>query len=199
MKYATTNSVLVLLILSLFACSSLYIQSNKYMSVQEPDKRYIPSSGKVLTIFERENNAGYEYYNISLWDVTDAKTPRYIGLVANTMKAAYEVDPGEHFFMAVLSGKSAIIKANVRAGKTYYIMPAARSFTGLHLIPVKKGDSTKITPVGISISNQKALDWANRPSTINSVHSHRAKGMAAWNALPSDKKTKKTLEPEDGR
>lgn len=199
MKYAITNSVWVLLILSLFACSSMTIQSNKYMSVQEPKKLYVPSEGKALVIFERENNVGYEYYNVSIWDVTNAKSPKYVALLANAMKSAYEVESGENYFMAVLSGKQAVIKANVSAGKTYYVMPAARSFTGLHLIPIKKGDSNDITPDGISISNQKALDWANKADTINSVHSHRAKGMAAWNALASEKKMEKTLELQDGR
>ena len=197
MKNYVVKIFVLFILASLTGCGAM-VQSNGYMAVKDPEKTYIPEDGKALVIFERTNNHTGSFHSMSIWDITDRDMVVYIGLISPTMKAAYSVNPGKYNFMAVFGGGETVMQAEVAADKTYYVMPSY-GFGGLQFIPIKSGESNPVTNKNIGVSNDKALAWSKKESTLNSVQTHISKGIAAWDALSSMAKEKKTLTLDDGR
>jgi hypothetical protein len=80
-------------------------------------------SGKAQVVFMRSSFVGGAI-QASIFDVTKPE-PKFIGILSNKTKIAYDVLPGEHMFMVV--GESAdFLKATVAEDKTYYTIVTPR-------------------------------------------------------------------------
>lgn len=89
-----------------------------------------PSTDKALITFVRATKFGYKS-DFHLWDSHD-----YVGTIYGGQYIQKEVDPGEHMFIA--HGQNwAYIKANLEAGKKYYILlNVSMGFSHAAVIPV---------------------------------------------------------------
>lgn len=144
-------------------------------------------SDKALVYFLRPSNLGYKI-NAAVYD-----NEQFIGFVPYNQKLPYFTDPGEHLFM-VVSEAADFIKADLVAGKTYYIEVAPRMGmwrARFSLAPITKEDLQTervqkwITTCRLIENKDGAEQWAvdNKPS----VTKKRASYLEKWNAKGKDK------------
>ncbi|HXZ93517.1 MAG TPA: hypothetical protein VEG36_11630 [Burkholderiales bacterium] len=82
-----------------------------------------PPPGKARIVFMRPSGVGFAVQS-SVFEVKD-NFPSLIGILAAKTRIAYDLDPGQHLFMAI--GESAeFMSADVAAGKTYYAQISPR-------------------------------------------------------------------------
>lgn len=149
----------------------------------------IPSTATVdkpadqaLVYFIRPSSLGYKI-NAAVYD-----DEKFIGFVPYNQKLPYIVDPGEHLFM-VVSEAADFLKADLVAGKTYYVevVPRMGAWRArFSLAPITKEDlKTAKVQKWIStcrlIENKEGAEkWAaeNEPSVL----SKKASYLEKWNA-----------------
>ena len=195
-----TLKTLAIVVLSLSIIGCTIGKRNKYMDVVDADKQYAPAPDDALLVFERESSWNAEYYNFSMWDITEADNPKFVGLLKNKMKTVYTMKPGEYYFLVHITGTYTIMKANVKEGRIYSVLLSTRrskrAHRGVTITPTRKGEAGKITPTRISIPNDLALSWAN---TIQmEIKAHIPVVMEYWNSLSSEGKAAITINYEDG-
>jgi len=137
------------------------------------------SGGKSRIVFMRSSFVG-KAISASLYDITKGE-PKFIGIMANGTKIAYETDPGQHIFM-VVSEAADFLKANTEAGKTYYgvVTPRMGIWRARFSLRPIRGDGT----TDYHTSTDDFREWlADTKLVANSEESHR------WfqNNLPSIK------------
>lgn len=96
----------------------------KNMQEVPPDRVVsAPAPGKSMVVFMRPSIFGNAIQS-SVFEVTSDK-PALVGIVAAKKKVAYQLEPGQHLFMAV--GESAdFMAADLEPNKTYYALVTPR-------------------------------------------------------------------------
>lgn len=93
------------------------------MTVKSDQQLVAPTADKSQVIFMRSSFVG-SAIQASIFDVTKGE-PEFIGILSNSTKLEYKVEPGYHVFM-VVSEAADFMEANLTGGKTYYAMVTPR-------------------------------------------------------------------------
>ncbi len=191
---------LLLLCVSLASGCTSFQTSNNYMSIKDAGP-VVPEPGKALFIFERDNARVGEFTSLGVWEITDGN-PRLVAWLHGTMKAAWSVDPGAHEFMITLQGGSQMMKAQVDAGKTYFVElnnnqwgregPSAYKFC-----PVRKGTENPMTNTDIGTFDTSGEEQG--APHLESAARHIVKVNGYWNEYDDELKKRFTMNASDGR
>lgn len=154
-----------------------------------------PAPGKALVIFMRPSKLGFKVH------ATVFDGDKMIGMVPYNTKLPYTAKPGKHMFM-VVSEAADFMKAELVAGKTYYVQVVPRMGAWrarFSLAPIHRAD-LETAKVKQWIKNAKFIDnlpsayaWGknNRPSILTKKNTYFSK----W----QKKANKPFLRPEDGK
>jgi len=193
-------SVLLVLGATLFSSCTSFKTSNGFMSVRE-DEVAVPEPGRALILFQRDNARIAEWNAVNIWEITN-REPQLVGLLHGKMKAARQVDPGEHDFMLAIVGRTQILRTNVKAGMTYFVQVnysrggmdgnAAYSF-----MPVRAGDENPMTAADVSYFNDNAKQWESE--SMISANNHMAKAFKQWEEYSPEQRARFSMLPTDGR
>jgi len=196
-----TKRLAYYLILSLFVSLLLgcTAKTNDYMLVKEPKKQYFPSPDKALFIVERNNDFIGHLYNMVLWDITDRRDPKLVGYLRPTMKAAYEMTPGEKEILLTWVSSTTMMKMTVEAGKTYFCRIGSSSSRPA-FFPIKNGDANDVTRDNIAVATPHLIAWGNEKERKEvSLQKRIGKGMSRWNQMSTKDKVLRSMVAEDGR
>lgn len=191
--------------LGLFALSLVLLlgcgpTTNSFMRMHDPQKVITPTAGSALIIFERDDATIAAKRSTSLWDISDQQNPKLLALLQPTMRAAYEVKPGEYTIMNIQEGSHRIMKATVAANNIYYVWLESRFLRpGVFFKPIKQGQKNPIEPKQINYNLDAAYEWANSNNTMESVRSHTEKALTMWSTMTNEERDEFTLKIEDGR
>ena len=151
---------------------------------------------KAVVYFMRLQKPGW-VNNASVFD-----GEQLVGIVPYKTKLPYLAAPGEHIFMVV--GESAdFIKAELLAGKTYYVEVTPRTGWGatrFSLDPVskhelgKRSQRKKIGKCSLIRNTDSAYSWAEAHEAV--IHKKHDSYLAKWNQ--KDESGRPFLRPEDG-
>ena len=193
-------ALLSLLLVSSFAVAK---ETGKHAENQTPT----PEEGKALVIFLRSTFVG-SAISASVYDAPDGET-KFIGIIQNKQRVAYQADPGQHRFM-VIAENADFVDATLEAGKTYYVLVSPRMGVwkarfslfpihsdaaaehNVHSADFKKWmSSTQLVEV-----TDKNIAWYEK--TKANIEEKKADYLKKWNAmLPADK-AELTIKAEDG-
>jgi len=190
-----------MLLFQLTACAPRpYRTSNQHMTIPEPKKEYFPSKGKALLIVERVNETNLSLYNMVVWDVTEPLQASLIGYLSPTMKAAYELEPGEHTILIHQAAMNNILKVNVAADKTYFTRAGTNGGYSIYPYPIKAGQKNDMTRKNISVATEKLVAWGkDRKRIEESVQTRIEKGTGKWLEMSDEEKRNYSIVPFDGR
>ena len=134
----TILRIFTILSLLVFAgCATNPMQVSSYQILQKPQ------SSEAQVVFLRSSFMG-SAINASLYDVTGGEL-KFVGIIANGTKIAYDTKPGKHTFM-VVSEAADFMEADIRPGKTYYsiVTPRMGAWKArFSLWPIKNDASSK--------------------------------------------------------
>jgi hypothetical protein len=167
-----------------------------------PDEQaaYVPDPDQALIVFMRPSGFGAGVQS-SVFELID-DYPKLTGIVAAKKKVAYSLGPGEHLFM-VIGENADFMKADVQAGKTYYVLVTPRIGAWkarFSLKPIHKGepDSKNLAKWEKEcrwVEKTDASDqWAD--SNMPSIQSKKVKYMETWLQRPEHERP--ALRAEDG-
>ena len=169
--------------------------------VADPNVSYAPAENQATVIFIRPSKRGTGYQS-SVFDATTEEN-RLIGVLAARKKVAYVTAPGRHLFM-VIGEKADFMKADLSAGKTYYVVVTPERGTWLvnYSFSPQRWDVLE-TPLfqrwvdGCTwVENTDASrKWAD--DNLPSIRSKRESAFKVWDAKPEEDKP--FLRPEDGK
>lgn len=164
-----------------------------------PNEEVFPAEGKALLIVERTHELNLSAYNMIVWDVTDRLDPVLIGYLAPTMKAAYDVDPGNHTLLLQLAATTNAMKMTVEAGKTYYTKVGTKGY-GAYFFPVKRGQENDMTRLNISEATEHLIAWGtDRERIENSLQVRIEKGLGKWQKMSEKNMERRNIKADDGR
>jgi hypothetical protein len=160
-----------------------------------------PDQGKSMVVFMRPSTFGFGIQS-SVFEIIDDQ-PSLVGIVAAKAKVSYELEPGQHLFMAV--GESAdFLYADLEANKTYYALVTPRMGAWkarFSLKPIHAGE------LGSSQFNEwiEACEWVEKSSdsdawaseNMASIQEKHAKYYAKW--MEKDLSERPKLLPQDGK
>lgn len=186
-----------ILFLSLSLCITML------MGCASPNMRYSniatasvqPDDSHALVYFIRPKKAGYNAH-AAVYD-----DHAFIGFVPYSTKLPYVTTPGEHLFM-VVSESADFLKADLEAGKTYYIQVVPRLGAWrarFSLAPITKktlstAQSREWIEQATEITNKSDADlWAEKNS--GSVDNKREAYLAKW--LSKSEEDRPYLAPTD--
>ncbi|MBV1915255.1 MAG: DUF2846 domain-containing protein [Pseudomonadales bacterium] len=173
--------------------------SNEYMAVGNAEKEYFPSEGKALLIVERTQEVNLSGYDMVVWKITDRLKPQLIGYLAASMKAAYELDPGEHTLLLQMALTNNAMKLTVEAGKTYFTKIGTKGY-GIYFFPVKKGQVNDVSRKNISNPGDNLVAWGrDRERIENSLQSRIDKGLGKWSEMSDEDMVLRNMDLADGR
>ncbi len=169
--------------------------------VPDAEATYAPDAGHALVVLMRPSGMGFAIQS-TVFDTTTEET-KFLGVVSAQKKVAYMSPPGERIFMVV--GESAdFAKANLLAGKTYYLLITPRMGfwkARFSLQPVTAADhdsenaSKWFSSCVYTENNPSAYQWAK--DNAESIEDKRRKYFADWMAKSEDRRP--FLRPEDAR
>jgi len=193
-------ALLSLLLVSSFAIAK---ETGKYVQEQSPK----PEEGKALVIFLRTSFVG-SAISASVYDAPDAET-RFIGIIQNKQRVAYQAEPGQHRFM-VIAENADFVDATLEAGKTYYVLVSPRMGAWkarFSLLPIHNDPAAEeslhsadfkewMAKTQLVEATESNLAWYER--TKANIEEKKADYLKKWNVmLPADK-AELTLKAEDG-
>ncbi len=174
----------------------------KSATMVKVERELAPKPDQALIIFMRASFVG-SAISSSLFDITTTEN-KFLGVFKSGVKIAYDVDPGEHFFM-VISESADFMKATVEAGKTYYALITPRPGgmkARFSLKPLRQSD---IESKDFAKWNQKTDLVENNPETeewaaanASDIQAKRDKWWPAWCRLSPERLDSMTLKVEDG-
>ena len=155
-----------------------------------------PAPGKAMVVFIRPSSRGYPAHSAVFDD------EKFICMVPYNSKYAYMAEPGSHQFM-VVSEAADFMKADLVAGKTYYVIVEPRMGAWrarFSLLPVHRQDFDKsdiqecIKNCQFVVNKASAPVWAdiNKPSILEK----KAKYYEVW--IQKDTADQPYLHAEDG-
>jgi hypothetical protein len=164
-----------------------------------------PAVANSKVVFLRATNLGGSIA-ASVFDVTEAGAPKFIGIINRGNKLAYPVKPGVYTFM-VVSEVADFMQATVVGGKTYYALVTPRigvlvaRFT---FRPVRSGELNgkqfaawdRGTELVVN-HTPKTLAWAN--DNAAEIADKRDRYFPEWRSMSDSDRAAQTLNAEDGR
>lgn len=195
------NALFVLMTVFFGGCASNPMQVSNDQELDRVGK------DRSRVVFMRSSFVG-SAINASVFDVT-AGDPKFIGIIANGTKVAYEIKPGEHTFM-VVSEAADYLHADLLPGKTYYslvtprmgawkarfsLWPIRNDSTSQHNTHSKEFDSwlkgTKLVE-----NSDASRSWA--AANANSVKAKHAEYWPVWQKKTPAALAERTLNSGDG-
>jgi len=156
-------------------------------------------------VFLRATNLGGSIA-ASVFDVTEAGAPKFIGIINRGNKLAYPVKPGLYTFM-VVSEAADFMQATVVGGKTYYALVTPRIgvlVARFSFRPVRgdelDGKQFAAWDRGTELvvnHTPKALAWAN--DNAAEIADKRDRYFPEWRSMSTSDRAAQTLNAEDGR
>ncbi|MFA9441092.1 hypothetical protein ACDA63_15765 [Uliginosibacterium sp. sgz301328] len=162
---------------------------------------------KTRVVFMRSTFLG-SAISASVYDVKNGE-PKFIGIVNNSTKLAYDTEPGQHVFM-VVSEAADYLRADLAPGKTYYsvVVPRMGAWKArFSLYPVRTDGSTDYNTAAKSFTEMLAgTKWVgNSPESEQWFSQNQADVKAKnteywpqWLAKPEDERKQATLLISDG-
>ena len=151
-----------------------------------------PPPGKARIVFMRTSGVGFAVQS-SVFEVKD-NFPSLIGILAAKTRIAYDVDPGQHLFMAI--GESAeFMSADVLGDKTYYALISPRmglwkARFALEPVPLSELDipsfKRDIDDCKWVTKTDDSENWTK--ANIQSIVSKKTEYYPDWQKLPDEKK-----------
>lgn len=187
-------TLLMLLGATTYASSSMMASSQRTLT---------PKSDQALIIFMRSTFVG-SLISASLFDVSGDDT-KFIGVIKNGTKLAYDLTPGEHTFM-VVSEAADFMKVTVVPGKTYYalIVPRTGAWKArFSFRPLRQGDLASQNFIEWDAKTQlventpESEAWASKHAT--DINDKRARYWQKWSTKPAGQQETQSLKAEDGR
>ncbi len=195
--------LLVLSLTLLFAgCASnpMLVSPNQTLSKANPNEAQL--------VFVRSSFLG-NAINASLYDVTSGE-PKFIGIIANGTKIAYNTSPGKHTFM-IVSEAADFLEADVIAGKSYYsIITPRMGFwkARFSLWPVKNDGTTKyhtaskefqkiLFDTKLVENSEKSKAWFKKHQ--NDIQSKYQEYLPVWKQKSAEDLAARTLQKSDGK
>jgi len=190
------TSIMIVVLLFFVGCAG----SSKYMRVV-PDQQvsYIPNDDESVIIFMRPQTLGFAIQS-SVFDISTDEN-KLVGIVSAKKKVAYRTEPGKHFFMVV--GESAdFMKADIMAGKTYYVLVNPRmgawkarfSLGPIHNDINQAKLKSWLNSCVYTENTEKSFKWAEQNAP--SIQKRHVDYLKKWNNKPDSRKP--MLHPEDG-
>jgi len=197
--------------LRLFALLSLLFASTMALAAetgkQAENQSPVPEEGKALVVFMRSSFVG-SGISASVYDAPDAET-KFIGIIQNKQKVAYQAEPGVHRFM-VIAENADFVDATLEAGKTYYILVSPRMgawkarFSLLPIHPDAKAEySTQSADFKKWMANTNVVEatesnvrWYENNKA--SIEEKKADYLRKWTVMLPVDKAVLTIHPEDG-
>ena len=203
MRRLVMLSCLALAAVNLSGCASM-------SSYAEPSKEAhpAPAQGKAMVVFFRDTFIG-SAIQADVFDLIGPNNdPKFIGLVFNKTKVAYQADPGDHMFM-VTSEAADFAAAHLEAGKTYYVLVEPRmgiwkarfSLEPIHKAPGKYSLSAEDFPKWMEDAefvDQKpaAQQWFDENKS--DIMATQKKYWNDWVTDDQDSRNQHTLLADDG-
>lgn len=167
-----------------------------------------PPNDKARVIFLREKQYSGSGVTAVLSDVTDGN-PQLVGYcrVGEIFKA--DLAPGKHIFMIGLKGSvqnSDFLRADLKAGSTYYVKIAVAYWSGVNLspLPVDSWSDNAIPPTAIELMQDSKYVEANRngleyfqKKKEKLKHSYET-NWPRWNKKSNQEKERLTIHADDG-
>jgi hypothetical protein len=141
----------------------------------------------------------------SVFDVTEAGEPKFIGIINRGNKLAYPVKPGLYTFM-VVSEAADFMQATVIGGKTYYALVTPRMGVWKARFSFKpvRGDELEGSQFAawdrgtkLVANTPKTLAWAK--DNAADIADKRDRYLPEWSSKPASDRAAQTLNAEDGR
>ncbi|TQV87849.1 hypothetical protein [Aliikangiella coralliicola] len=198
-------SIFRVLILSMamimVGCASNPMQIKTNQTIQKANQN------ESQVIFMRSSFVG-SAINGSLYDIIDGQ-PKFIGIIANGTKIAYNAKPGKHLFM-VVSEAADFLEADLTEGKTYYSLITPRMGfwkARFSMWPIKNDENAEyslnssdfkewLLDTKLVENSAKSNQWFEKNK--NSVHSKYLEYLPVWKEKTPQDRAKRTLHPQDG-
>jgi len=141
----------------------------------------------------------------SVFDVTEAGPPKFIGIINRGNKLAYPVKAGLYTFM-VVSEAADFMQATVVGGKTYYALVTPRMGVWKARFSFKpvRGDELDGNQFAawdrgtrLVANTPKTLAWAK--DNAADIADKRDRYLPEWTSKPASDRAAQTLNAEDGR
>ena len=166
-----------------------------------------PTSDKALVVFMRPSRYGGGI-QASVYD-TRGGSSEFIGIVSAKTKVGYLANPGQHLFM-VIGENADFLNADLRAGKTYYVLVSPRMGAWkarFSLLPIHSDASAKYSTRSSDFAQwQQETRFVQTAPAANGwyqahaadVSAKQAEYMRKWNAASERQKAELTLHADDG-
>jgi len=192
--------------MSAFACAGDKMAKSEQSEVA-------PAPDKALVIFMRSSIVVGAYsapvIDADVKTIVNGETKtedKMVGILSMYSKVAYQAEPGEHTFIST-AGSGRIAKANLIAGKTYYILvrPNWGMSPSFSLRPLRADPTAEVCldspdfeswlKTSFYEPTEEALSWMkeNRDSIIEK----KTDLLRKWETLPNEEKVALTLLPTD--
>ena len=141
----------------------------------------------------------------SVFDVSEAGAPRFIGIINRGNKLAYPVKAGLYTFM-VVSDAADFMQATVIGGRTYYalVMPRMGASKALFSFKPVRGDELEGSQFAawdrgtrLVANTPRTLAWAK--DNAADIADKRDRYLPEWTSKPESDRAAQTLNAEDGR
>jgi hypothetical protein len=187
-----------LIVIFLSGCAG----SVKNMRAVSPDMvTTTPETGKSMIVFLRPSTLGFAIQS-SVFRI-DEDGPVLAGIVAASMKVAYQLEPGKHLFMVV--GESAdFMYAELDANKTYYALVTPRMGAWKARFSLKP---VHVAELGTSQFQKwmEGCEWVEKTSdsdiwareNMASVKQKQQKYYVTW--MEKEESQRPRLLPQDGK
>jgi hypothetical protein len=162
------------------------------------------ASADSKVVFLRATNFGGAIA-ASVFDVTDAGEPKFIGIINRGNKLAYPVKPGLYTFM-VVSEAADFMQATVAGGRTYYALVTPRMGVWKARFSFKpvRGDELDGNQFAawdrgtrLVANTPKTLAWAK--DNAADIADKRDRYLPEWSSKPASDRAAQTLNADDGR
>lgn len=146
--------------------------------------------------------------NASVFDITSGE-PKFIGIIGNGTRVAYDTNPGKHTFM-VVSEAADYMYSNLSPGKTYYslVTPRMGAWKARFSLWPIRNDSTSeyntrskafdswLRGTRLVENSDASMNWA--AANINSVKAKHNEYWPVWKTKTPQAIAERTLNPDDG-
>jgi hypothetical protein len=164
------------------------------MDFSDGDPLVVPPEGKAAVVFMRPGAFAAGARTATVFDITDGED--LIGIFSNSMKVVRMMEPGEHFFMSALAGTHTIMRADLEAGRIYYVKLFQSQvhplFPRTQAAAIKKfWESTRYVE-----RNPLSDEWVTNHR--NSIVKHKRNAMLEWETIDEARRRKFELQADQG-
>ena len=183
---------LLLVTLAVIAAGCQY--TNSYMTLVENPPVVVPPEGKASVVFMRPSASMGGARAAAVFDITTGQD--LIGVFSLKMKVVRMMDPGEHFFMGVISPGRSIMRAQLEAGKIYYV-----KLFGGQVHPLRTDSQEDVirsywNSTRFVERNSASETWL--ADNLDSIVKHRNQAFVNWADLSDDRRAQFDLTGVEG-